>query len=275
MTIMDRIKSLGINTRDLAKGTLNATRSNPRKAALIGTPALLALAAIGYGISEGVGAARNYMDDSGEIATNYEFNVRTGEQDPDLERVIIHGKEFYARRREAQEGELGFEFLPFEETSRVLDLDSNTSTLDSKTTFVPRRVRLLEGYTVDRWADRLDLGGSVTAKIPSQEDLRVKSGAPRNSQGFSGQDNVEYGLSTMRIFEERYFFPRVETSQTGRRDAVDFYLVPLDGAQVIIDNSDGGITLENINSVYRATVESIEEVFEQTDTAQVEKVGGR
>ena len=51
---------------------------------------------------------------------------------------------------------------------------------------------------------------------------------------------------------KRYFFPHVSDKETGAERKLNFYLIPVDGAKLYIDNSDGSITIENENQVYRA-----------------------
>jgi len=245
-----------------------------RTAGAIGLTAIGAIGAM-FALRGGDNSTDNYAT---EYATGYEFSQQTNEdQSTNLERVVIHGRQFYVEKTEDVEGQLGFRFLPFEESSRIRDLDSGNYRVESETSYTPERVQ--GEFTEDRWADELNLTtnyssetnvNGLRAEILSQEELRRSVGAPENSQGFSGEDTTRYGIRKMSIFGEEYFYPHVESSETGVGRNLDFYLVPVEGTELKIRNSDGRITIMNNNNIYRPrspeTSASLEENAGQAQT---------
>lgn len=233
---------------------------------LIGTAAI---ALVGAGTLFALRGRDNSTDNyTGEYATNGVFSQLTNEgYETYPERFVIHGKGFYIEKiDEPQEGELGFRFLPSEETSRFRSLDSGKYRLEAETTYTPQRVEV-EEFAVDRWADELNLG--LRARILSQDELRRNVGAPENSEGFGGRDVAQYSITTMEIFGEEYFFPLVEPSEIGREGFSDFYLVPRKGGESKT-SPDGELIIINENNIYRPripeTSASLEESAEQAQT---------
>lgn len=211
----------------------------------------------------------------------YEFQDRTEKGEPyKLERAVILGEQFYTQRVSPREGELGFIFLPFNETKRVINTGTGDVRLESDKNYIPRRVRV-EDYTEDEFADEVDLMvdrspqgiEGVRADILPIEELRRIAQASPGSHGYSvvtTEEDARYGIRTMKILGKEYFFPHVETDETGNPRKLDFYLVPVEGSEIIIRNSDGRITLKNTNNIYRAVLlqkngEEIEGSVSQTE----------
>ena len=212
---------------------------------------------------------------------DYEFGNLTEAENPYiLERVVIFGKEFYAQRVSAREGELPFIFLPFDETRRITDLDTGIERLESDENYIPRKVRIESENRLAREVDIM-MGRSpegikgVSADILSLRELRRRVGASRDSHGFSGvttEQDATYKIGEMNIFGVTYFFPHVETSKTGEEGKLDFYLIPRAGTEIIIQNPDGEITLRNPGNIYRPISILGNESEEEISASQVEIV---
>ncbi len=243
----------------------------------------LAAVALGNSIAGcASGIQRNFPEWHGR---DYEFQNRTEAEEPyRLERAAIFGKEFYVQRVSGREGELPFIFLPFDKTRRVINTNTNRVRLESDENYIPRRVRV-EDYTEDQWADELDLVTTyspetgiegIRADILSLDELRRRAGASRNSPGFSEvttERDARYGIMRVNFFDEAFFFPHVEIGKEKNPRALDFYLVPVEGSEIVIRNSDGRITIRNENNIYRAILLQNEGEREESPS-QTERIRG-
>lgn len=213
-------------------------------------------------------------------ASGYGFRDRTEAEEPYiLERAVIFEKEFYIQEVSGREGELPFIFLPFNETRRRIDADTGRLRLESDKNYIPRKVRIGSN---NRLASEVDLMmyrspegiKGVRADILSLEELRRRVGVSKNNYGFSGvttELDAEYKIRTMSILGVEYFFPHVKTNETGEQD-LDFHLIPVKGSEIIIQNSDGMITLRNPGNIYRPILILGNESEEETSPSQVETI---
>ena len=195
--------------------------------------------------------------------TGYDFAEKSQSDNPyKLERVVLYGNEFHVQSVEPRENTLDFEFLPFDNITRKIDLDSGEITLDSDTRYIPVKV---EGdYEEDKWADRMKLRVSASDKTGVRGvSADIEKIDPQAEYGYSvvkTQEGAKYVIKTMEIRGKRYFFPHVSDKETGAERKLNFYLIPVDGTKLYIDNSDGSITIENENQVYRAI--SVQDILE-------------
>ena len=213
-------------------------------------------------LGSGCAASNSSSFPEGHV-TGYDFAEKSQSDNPyKLERVILYGDEFHVQVAEPRENTLDFEFLPFDKITRKIDLDSGKITLNSDTRYVPVKV---EGdYEEDKWADRMKLRVSASDKTGVRGvSAEIEKIDPQAEYGYSvvkTQEGAQYVIKTMEIRGKRYFFPHVSDKETDAERKLNFYLIPVDGAKLYIDNSDGSITIENENQVYRGMlVEDIPE----------------
>ena len=184
-----------------------------------------------------------------------------------LEEQVLYNQRYYLQKAEAEEqGKLPFVFYPFDKVQRVLDLDSNEITLDSKERYLPMRVEIATG-TKDKWADEILLMSEnsqltsvkgVKANIISAEELEKITDNSKDNYGYkviTTEDDASYFIKTISILGEEYFFPHVADSKNSEQGILPFYLIPVKGAKIKIDNVCGNITIRNENNIYRPILE--------------------
>jgi len=179
-----------------------------------------------------------------------------------LEEQVLYNKRYYLQEAEEKQGILPFIFYPFDKVQRVLDLDSNKITLDSAEKYLPIRVEVVTG-TKDKWADEISLMArdsrltgvkGIRANIISAEELREIANTSKNNYGYkviTTEDNASFAIKTIWINEQEYFFPHVSDTKTFEKEKLPFYLIPVKGAKILINNSCENITIRNENNIYR------------------------
>ena len=197
-----------------------------------------------------------------------EFGYLTEAENPySLERQVIFNREFYIQRVSVMGEELPFIFLPFNKTRSITNLDTGKERLESNENYIPRKVRIESenrlAREVDLMMERSPEGiKGVKADILSLEELRKRVGASRNSSGFNGittEQDAKYRIGEVNILGVNYFYPHVETEKTGEDEALDFYIIPRTGTELII-HPGGMITLRNPGNIYRPTLITREEI---------------
>ena len=207
----------------------------------------------------------------------YDFAEKTHSDTPyKLERVVIHGKQFYSQEAdstEKREGALPFVFVPFDKATREIDLDSGKMRLIAGEKYMPVRVEL-DKDTEDRWADQVQLSRTGPRRVKANVLRRKNEGDRYGSSFVTTENNAPYNIRTIEILGEKYFFPH-----TGRKSSekeLSFYLIPVEGAKLRIRNSDGSITIRNEDQVYiPVSVESLPEVEAKAGKSpgEAERVG--
>jgi len=191
-----------------------------------------------------------------------DFGTRNQDQDRyKLERIVIYGRQFYAQKTDETSPEtLPFGFYPFEDVKRIIDLDSGKITLDSDL-FVPQRVEREEGR--DEFADEIVLRTTtsnvtgirgIRADILTKNQLRRRTRATKQSSWFVGETTEQdalYGMGTVQILGEQYFFPHVSDNRINDEGKLLFYLIPVRGAKLKVENDGGRITIINENNIFR------------------------
>jgi len=180
-----------------------------------------------------------------------------------MERVILYDKEFYVRESDKKETGLPFEFLPFNEVSRIIDLNARNPRkrvkLESEVSYIPIKVEKAKnsGNYIDivnlSPNDNTDLNiKGIKSNIRRSASRPVNAFSTRKTEG-----DACYGIKKATIFGEEYFFPHVETSRTDKQDKLDFYLIPVKGAKIKIKNSNGNVSIINNDQVYRPLEKSV------------------
>ena len=207
---------------------------------------------------------------------NYEFPERTQSDIPySLERVVIHGQDYYMRKTNTDSSttQLPFAISRVGENNLSLDLDSSRTELIPQREYIPVLVRLDgdDSTRQDNFADRVVLNAGysrgteiqgVRARIVSPEELKKRENAG-GRYGWSArttEQDARYGIITMRINGEEFFFPHVSTQKIDEF-TLPFYLVPEKQAQIMIDG-DGIIRIQNRNNIFRPLLREHAEVPE-------------
>ena len=226
------------------------------------------------GVMAGTGfGCTNMRTNQIDIAYNFDFKNQTqSDSRYKIERVILHGEEFYVRTREVNnETELPFEFLPFDKISRVIDLDAinprKRVKLESEESYIPKKAEApgtINNYVDILVLDRNDAPEYKINGIKSnirKTDINLLGNADFNGSSVkTTEQDACYGIRKTTIFGEEYFFPHVERSQTGKKGQLDFYIVPVKGTDVRIKNMDGKVSIENDDRVYRPQAKSSIEI---------------
>lgn len=174
-----------------------------------------------------------------------------------LEEQILYGTRYYLQETEKTSETLPFVFLPFDKVIREIDLNSNKITLDSEEKYIPKLVEV-EKYTKDQWADEIALRATglygIKADMISLDELREIEGVSKNDSGFSAittEDGASYIIKTKTILGNEYFLPYVADKKTSEKGKLPFYLIPVKGAKIKIENACGNISIRNENKIYR------------------------
>lgn len=174
-----------------------------------------------------------------------------------LEEQVLYNQKYYLQEAEKEQGKLPFIFYPFNKVQKILDLDSNEIQLDSKEEYFPTRVEVTTG-TKDIWADEILLM-SENSKLTGVKGIRaniISSQELENIDNYgykiiTTEDDASYSIKTIDILGEEYFFPHVADSKNLEQKKLPFYLIPVKGAKIKIDNICGNITIRNENNIYR------------------------
>lgn len=225
---------------------------------------LAGLAMMGIVAGTGFGCA-NMRTNQTDLVYNFDFKNQTqNDSRYKIERVVLHGKEFYVKKREVKnETELPFELLPFDKTSRIIDLNAidprKRVKLESEESYISKRVEGINGKE-NNYADALILNPNDNSQYKIKG---IKSNVKKTDIGsltnaeFNGssikktEQNACYGIRKTTILGEKYFFPHVEEIKTNSNNKLNFYFIPVKGAKLKIRNSDGRISIENNDKIYR------------------------
>ncbi len=174
-----------------------------------------------------------------------------------LEDQIIYETRYYLQETEKTKESLPMLFYPWIKTQRELDLDSKTIKLNCSEAYIPK---LVEGETKgkkDKWLDGIILGNNgiygVKTYMTSPEELK-KNKESENSIGYNfitTEEDAVFGIPTMNILGEEYFVSLVEQDKINEKEKLPFYLIPVKGSKIRIDNICGNLSIYNENQVYR------------------------
>ncbi|MFH1152015.1 MAG: hypothetical protein ABIJ14_02680 [Nanoarchaeota archaeon] len=270
MKIYDTIKNIYGTIKDIA-----TTEASPK-----GLTGLLSVGVIACGAA---GCATTHPHQNNYLH-DYEFGDETQDNTQyKLERIILHGKEFYVQAINNKDQEkLPFIFLPFDKIERVINLSAKYPQervkLESKEKYIPEKVKGIG--TKDNYVDMLRLSEKdnkqrkirgIQSNIKKIDTSKLCDSQFNGSSKLETEQDVPYGIRRMKIFGEEYFFPHV-AEENIQEDRLNFYLVPLKGSKLRINHSNKKITLENENKIYRPlkikkmTTSEKREVITQTPT---------
>jgi hypothetical protein len=179
-----------------------------------------------------------------------------------LEEQVLYGERYYFQETEERDNTLPFLIYPFDKVQRVFDLDSKKMTLEAKEEYIPVRVEVATG-TKDKWADKIVLRASdskltgvkgIKADIISAEELRKIAGTSKDDYGYkviTTEDGAQFAIKTIKKNNREYFFPHVSDEKTFEIGKLPFYLIPVKGAKILIDNLCGNVTIINENNIFR------------------------
>ncbi len=189
-----------------------------------------------------------------------------------LEEQVLYGVGYYLQERKDTPETLPFAFLPFNKVIRVIDLDSNKIALDSEEKYVPRKVKIEGGATQEGYVDQINIRATdskktgvkgIKANIISLEELREMADISEDGYGFkviTTEDGASFAIKTKQILGEGYFFPHVSEKETDEKGKLPFYLIPIKGAKIKMQNSCGNLSIFNKNSVYRPELVKEDEI---------------
>jgi len=209
-----------------------------------------------------------------------EYNILNQKIAPyNLEEQVIYEERQYFNKRDENSTTLPMEIYLYNDVTRELDLDSGKITLQPKKRYVPR---LDEGnYPKDKYTDWVLLENKGTygikADMSTVEELRKKDNIEGNKYGYkviSTEEGASFALRTTNILGEEYFFPHVENGEINKKGKLDYYLIPVKGAKIQINNKCGNITIYNENKIYRPIDPEIyPELFRETPIQTQNKFG--
>lgn len=189
-----------------------------------------------------------------------EYPILTQDKVPyTLEEQVLYGERYYLQKTEKTPTTLEMSVLPYNDVIRELDLDANKIELTAKREYIPRKVEIKDGKdTKDDYADEITLrtDGSygLKAYMLSQSQLRDMANVSKDNYGYkviTTEDGASFAIKTVKILGEEYFFPYVADKKVKEEGKLPFYLIPVKGAKIKIDNKCGNLSIYNENEIYR------------------------
>lgn len=186
-----------------------------------------------------------------------------------LEEQILYQDREYFEETNGISSCLPMRIKRFVDTTKWIDMNSKKVELKSDKIYIPYKVESKK-FTKDKWIDEVELTGigpfGIRAEIETIEELSKLAGEDKNIFGYNvitTEEGASFGIRTIKIFGEEYFFPRVENKKLNENGKLDYYLIPVEGSKVGIKNSCGNVYIRNENNVYRPTeVRLIPEITE-------------
>lgn len=187
----------------------------------------------------------------------------------DLEEQVIYNDRQYFQEGEKTPETLPIIILQYNGTTRELDLDSSMIELQSKREYIPRKVESKE-YGKDKWIDgvvlKRDGPYGIKANLTCLEQLKDEAEDSANESGFkviTTEDGASFAIRTIKILEKEYFFPRVEDNKINEPGKLNYYLIPVKGAKIKIENKCGNLLIHNENNIYRPIDPELFEEYEE------------
>ncbi|MDD5012204.1 MAG: hypothetical protein PHQ66_00960 [Candidatus Nanoarchaeia archaeon] len=193
----------------------------------------------------------------------------------DLAEHSIYDKIYYLQETAQIPNSLPMLFYPWDKTQRELDIDSKTIKLNSTEMYLPELV--IDGTgKKDKWADWITLRNSgiygTRAYMTSLEELKRRRES-ENDMGYkviTTEEDAIFALPTMKILNEEYFVILVEDKKINEKEKLPFYMTPVRGAKIRMDNSCGNLTIYNENQIYRPRL--IKD-FNELNRMQTQEIG--
>jgi hypothetical protein len=199
------------------------------------------------------------------------------------EEQMIHNERYYLEQVEKTPTSLEFMILPFENSSRNLNVDNKKTKITSEEYYLPEKVIISGGATKEGYVDQIELMSvdskktgvrGIKADILTKEEIREMAKTSKNNYGYkviTTEDGASFAIKTIKILRKEYFIPHVSDSETGQKGKLDFYLVPVEGSYIKIKNICGNITIFNKDNIYRPVLISKEKIDELIGPGQVIK----
>ncbi len=110
----------------------------------------------------------------------------------------------------------------------------------------------------DKWIDGVELIAKgpygIRADMLSLDELKEMANVSEKDFGYkviTTEDGASFRIKTIKILGDEYFFPQVEDKKMSEQGKLSFYLIPVKGAKIKIQNICGNISLFNENKIYR------------------------
>ena len=112
----------------------------------------------------------------------------------------------------------------------------------------------------DKWADGIILRTNgpygLRARMLCNSQIKEMADNSENGYGYkviTTENGASFSIKTIKILNEEYFFPTVEEKKINEKGKLPYYLVPVKGAKIKIDNKCGNMSIYNENEIYRPT----------------------
>jgi len=213
------------------------------------------------GMLSGCGSLIRPREFPEEIIHGVEYKTRTQEEATPykLEEQILYRDRQYFEKTDNISNCLQMRIKRFVDTTRWMDSDSKKIELKSDKVYIPYKVES-KNFTKDKWVDEVELTGTgafgVRANVETIEELSELTGEDKNIFGYkviTTEEGASFGIRTVRILGEEYFFPMVENSKLNESGKLDYYLIPVKKSKIGIKNACGNVYIRNENNVYRPT----------------------
>jgi hypothetical protein len=208
-----------------------------------------------------------------KMISGVEYPIMTQDRIPyQLEEQVLYEDREYFYGKEQTEETLPMVILRYDDVTRELDLDSGNIELQSKKKYIPRKVEAVK-YTKDKWVDgvvlRIDGPYGMKAYMMPLDEIKRMNNISGKKYGYKvviSEDGASFAFRTMKILGEEYFFPYVEDSKAKENGKLPYYLIPVKGAKIRIENKCGNLSIYNENKVYQPIdPEIFPELFKKED----------
>ncbi len=190
------------------------------------------------------------------------------------EQVIYEDREYFYKKEQTTET-LPMTILRYADVTRELDLDSGKIELQSKRKYIPKKVEVdkftsgMKDKFVDGVVLRTDGDYGIQAYILPLNAIKRMDTIPDKREGYeivTTENDASFAIRTIKILGEEYFFPYVEETKVKENGKLSYYLIPVKGAKIRIENKCGNLSIYNKNQVYRPIdPEVFPELFKETE----------
>lgn len=221
---------------------------------------------LAIGCATTVQAGRNASEGYPEgMISGVEYQILTQSKVPyKLEEQVLYGDRQYFYEREQTPETLPMRILRYEDVTRELDLDSKKINLQSNKIYVPRKVEAKE-YIKDKWIDGIVLRTDGIYRLKANMSVQKNSKGDYGYKIVASEDGASFAIKTIKILGEEYFFSYVEDSNVNAKGKLNYYLIPVKGAKINIENKCGNLSIYNENNIYRPTdINMFPDLFKDT-----------
>ncbi len=181
------------------------------------------------------------------------FFLDKGHSNYSLEEKVIFGKRFYFHYREnARPDELDIAALDIHDVEIILNADTKKpEELKANKEYIFKKIKSSNGEYFSKL--KLPTSGENKVRIAGWCDVQMKKGFSPDNPGYTTTKSINDLVPGLRVFKlgdgREFYYPHVSEAQTGKEGETDFYLIPKENAQLVLDYKDKSVSI--VGDIYR------------------------